>query len=201
MSDNIPSLRLPVALTVLVLAALALSGLNPYDRLTWALEVVPVLIVLPWTWAGARRFPLTPLLQVLLAVHAIVLIAGGAWSYARVPFGFWLQDVFDLSRNPYDKIGHFLQGVTPALFMREHLLRSERVRGAGLAAVLSVSVALAFSAIYELIEWISALLLGQGADEFLGTQGDVWDTQSDMAMALLGAVLALTLIRRRWTAA
>ncbi|MFT3734919.1 MAG: DUF2238 domain-containing protein [Rhodocyclaceae bacterium] len=196
-----PGLRLPVALTALVLAALLASGIAPHDRLTWWLEIAPVLIVLPLAWTLRQRFPLTPLLQLLLTLHAIVLIVGGAWTYARVPFGFWLQDLFELSRNPYDKIGHFLQGVTPALFMREFLLRSERVRGTGLAAALSVSVALAFSAIYELIEWISALLLGQGADEFLGTQGDVWDTQSDMALALLGAVLALLLIRRKWTAA
>ena len=124
-----------------------------------------------------------------------MLIVGGAYSYARVPLGFWMQEIMGLSRNPYDKIGHFMQGFVPALLTREVLLRGRHVNSAGMAAFLSVCVALAVSAVYELIEWWAALALGQGADEFLGTQGDPWDTQSDMFLALLGATAAVMLLK------
>lgn len=180
-----------------VLAALVLSGIAPYDRATWWLEVAPVLIVAPLLWTTRARFPLTPLLYLLIALHCLVLIYGGAHTYARVPLGFWLQDLFDLARNPYDKIGHFMQGFVPALAAREILLRGTYVNSHAMAGFLSVCVALAVSALYELLEWAAALLMGQGADEFLGTQGDVWDTQSDMFMALVGAILALVLLARR----
>ena len=190
--------RIQSGLCALVLLALIASGIAPFDRTTWLLEVAPVLIGLPVLAATRRQFPLSALLYIIIAVHCVVLIAGGAWSYARVPLGFWIQHSFDLSRNPYDKIGHFMQGVTPSLLMYSFLRRAERVRGTRLAAILSICVALAFSACYELFEWISALLLGQGADEFLGTQGDVWDTQSDMFMALIGASFAM-LFLRKWT--
>lgn len=188
--------QLDALLAAIVLGALVLSGLSPFDRATWWMEVAPVLIVLPLIAATRQRYPLTTLLSVLIAVHCLVLILGGAYSYARVPFGFWLQDWFSLGRNPYDKIGHFMQGFVPALAAREILMRGHYVRGKGMTAFLCLCVALAISAVYELIEWAAALALGQGADEFLGTQGDPWDTQSDMAMALIGASIALALLSR-----
>lgn len=182
-------------LVLLVAAALAASAVSPYDRLTWFMEIAPVLLVFPVLVATRRRFPLSDLLYVLIAVHALVLILGGAYTYARVPFGSWLQDLLALERNPYDRIGHFMQGLVPAMAAREVLVRGAFVRGARMAVFLSVCVALAVSAAYELIEWAAALALGQGADEFLGTQGDPWDTQSDMFMALLGALVATVALR------
>jgi len=184
------------AMGLVVLAGLVASGIKPYDRVTWIMEVAPVLIAAPILVATHRRFPLTPLLYALICIHALVLILGGAYTYARVPLGFWMQDLLDLSRNPYDKIGHFMQGLTPALLAREVLLRGGHVTGARMAALLAVCVALAVSALYEMIEWWAALALGQGADEFLGTQGDHWDTQSDMFLALLGATAGLLLFSR-----
>jgi putative membrane protein len=158
--------------------------------------VAPVLIAAPILVATSRRFPLTTLLYVLIAIHAVILIVGGAYTYARVPFGFWLQDLFGFERNPYDRIGHFMQGFVPAMVAREIFLRGRYVAGARMVGFLSVCVALAVSAVYELIEWGAALALGQGAEEFLGTQGDPWDTQADMFLALIGAVAALALLSR-----
>ena len=186
--------RLPLTLLGLVGLALMASALAPYDRATWWMEVAPVLIVAPLLVATHRRFPLTTLLQVLIAAHALVLIVGGSWTYARVPVGFWLQDVLALDRNPYDRIGHFMQGFVPAIAAREILLRHRVLRPGGWLFFVVTCVCLAISAVYELIEWAAAVALGQGAEAFLGTQGDPWDTQSDMAMALLGAVLAQLLI-------
>jgi len=188
--------RVRLALGLVVVAALAVSGIRPYDRATWLMEVAPVLMGLPLVLLTHRRFPLTPLLFALLCLHALVLIWGGSYTYARVPLGFWMQDLLDLARNPYDKIGHFMQGLVPALLAREILLRGRHVSGKALAAFLSVCIALAGSAFYELIEWWAALALGQGAEEFLGTQGDPWDTQSDMFLALIGAALAMTALSR-----
>lgn len=185
---------------VLVLAAvvlvvlLALSGLRPFDRTTWMLEVFPVVIALPVLWATYHRYPLTSLLYFFIFLHALVLMLGGAYSYARVPLGFYLADWLDLSRNPYDKIGHFFQGFVPALVAREILVRGAHVQGRRMLAFVVVCVVLAISATYEFIEWGAALAMGQGADEFLGTQGDPWDTQSDMFFALIGAVAALALL-------
>jgi putative membrane protein len=179
-----------------VLAALIVSGIQPYDRATWWMEVAPVLIAAPILVVTHRRYPLTPLLYALIFVHALVLILGGTHTYARVPLGFWLQDLLALERNPYDRIGHFMQGFVPAMVAREILLRGRFVAGARMVGFLSVCVALAVSAVYELIEWGAALVLGQGAEEFLGTQGDAWDTQADMFMALVGAVSALLLLAR-----
>jgi putative membrane protein len=179
-----------------VLAALIVSGIQPYDRATWWMEVAPVLIAAPLLVITHRRYPLTPLLYALIFVHALVLILGGTHSYARVPLGFWLQDLLALERNPYDRIGHFMQGFVPAMVAREILLRGRFVAGARMVGFLSVCVALAVSAVYELIEWGAALALGQGADEFLGTQGDPWDTQADMLLALIGATMALLLLAR-----
>jgi putative membrane protein len=184
------------ALGLLVAAALVASGVSPYDRATWIMEVAPVLIVAPILAATYRRFRLTDLLYVLIGLHALVLIAGGAYTYARVPLGFWIQDWLGGDRNPYDKIGHLMQGFVPALAAREVLLRNGFVRGRKMTAFLCICVALAISAFYELIEWWAALALGQGADEFLGTQGDPWDTQSDMFCALIGAIVALATLSR-----
>lgn len=188
--------HLLVVLGLVVLVALAVSGISPHDRGTWVLEVAPVLIAVPILVWTRRRFPLTTLLYCLITLHALVLILGGAYTYARVPLGFWLQDWLVLDRNPYDKIGHFMQGFVPALVAREILLRAGYVAKGLMAAFLCICVALAVSAFYELIEWWAALLLGQGAEDFLGTQGDPWDTQSDMFLALLGAVAAMLLLSR-----
>lgn len=178
-------------LLVVTLIALVVSGWRPYDRLTWLMEVAPVLIAIPILVATRRRFPLTTLLYWLIFAHALVLILGGAYTYARVPLGAWVQQAFDLTRNPYDKLGHFMQGFVPAMVAREILIRGKFVSGRRMVAFLCVCIALAISATYELVEWWAALALGQGADEFLGTQGDPWDTQSDMCLALIGAVIAL----------
>lgn len=182
------------------LLLLLISGWQPYDRATWGLEVAPVFIALPVLLATHRRFPLSNLLYALIFIHGVILMAGGAYTYARVPLGFWMQDVLALSRNPYDKIGHFAQGFVPAMVAREILLRGAYVcmskTGSRMAGFLSLCVAMAISAWYELIEWGAALAMGQGADEFLGTQGDPWDTQSDMGMAFLGALVALLLLSK-----
>lgn len=182
--------------SALLLILLALSGFAPYDRTTWLLEVFPILIALPILWSSHRRFPLTTLLYVFIFLHATVLMLGGAYTYARVPLGFQIADLFGLHRNPYDKIGHFFQGFVPALVAREILIRGDYVRGQKMRAFVVTCIVLAISATYELIEWGAALALGQGADEFLGTQGDPWDTQSDMFFALLGAIAALALLSR-----
>ncbi len=191
-----PERTLQASLLAIVVMALIASGIAPTDRLTWLMEVAPVLIALPLMIATRHSYPLTLLLTVLITIHALVLIGGGAYTYAHVPFGFWLQDILGTLRNPYDKIGHFMQGFVPAMVAREILLRGDFVRGRRMTAFLCVCVAMAISACYELIEWAAALALGQGADEFLGTQGDVWDTQSDMFMALIGASTALLLLAR-----
>ncbi|WP_295003055.1 DUF2238 domain-containing protein [uncultured Dechloromonas sp.] len=185
---------LNAALAALVVAALLVSGIAPHDRPTWLMEVAPVIIALPLLILTRRSYPLTMLLAVLIALHALVLIAGGAYTYAHVPFGFWLQDLLGTARNPYDKIGHFMQGFVPALIAREILIRGQHVAGRRMTAFLCVCIAMAISASYELIEWAAALIMGQGADEFLGTQGDPWDTQSDMFMALIGSTSAIALL-------
>jgi putative membrane protein len=175
---------------------LILSGFRPYDRATWLRVVAPILLAAPvliWTW---RRFPLSSLLYVLIFLHAVILLVGGAYTYARVPVGFWVQHALDLSRNPYDRLGHFAQGFVPALIARELFLRRRIVTSKGWSAFLAICVAMTISAVYELVEWGAAVALGQGADQFLGTQGDPWDTQSDMGMALVGASLALLLLSR-----
>lgn len=183
------SWRLLAALATVAL--LVLSGWAPFDRATWLMEVVPVMIALPLLGLTYQRFPLASLLYTCIFVHTTVLMLGGAYSYARVPLGFQLQDCLHLSRKPNDKIGHFVQGFVPALVAREILIRGQYVRGRRMLAFLVVCVVLSISATYEFIEWGAALALGQGADEFLGTQGDLWDTQSDMFFALIGAVVAL----------
>lgn len=189
--------REPAVLLAVVVFALVVSSIAPYDRTTWWLEVAPVLIGAPVLIATARRFPLTPLLYRLLALHALILILGGHYTYARVPLGFWVQDALDLARNHYDRLGHFAQGFVPAILAREILLRRSPLTRGGWLFFLVVCVCLAFSAFYELIEWWSALLGGESATAFLGTQGDVWDTQWDMVLALVGALTAQLALARR----
>lgn len=183
-------MSLPAALLIIVLAALVASGISPHDRGVWWAEVMPVLIAVPILVASARRFPLTPLTCGLIAFFSLILILGGAYTYARVPIGFVVQDWFDLARNPYDRFGHFFQGVTPAILGRELLLRTSPLRpGKWLFSLVTLSC-LGISALYELVEWAAAELWAGGAVEFVGMQGDVWDAQADMLMALMGAMLA-----------
>jgi putative membrane protein len=172
------------------------SGIAPHDRITWWLEVSPVLLGAPLLLATARRFPLTPLLYALLFAHAVILMVGGHYTYARVPLGFWAQEAFDFARNHYDRLGHVAQGFVPAILAREILLRRTPLRPGGWLFLLVLSVCLAFSAFYEMLEWWTALLGGVAATDFLGTQGDVWDTQWDMFLAGVGATAALLLLSR-----
>jgi putative membrane protein len=181
---------LPLVLLVLVAIALALSAVHPADRITWWLEIFPILLVVPVLIFTARRFPLTRLLYVLIAIHCLILMVGGHYTYAQVPFGFWLQDALDLSRNPYDRIGHFAQGFVPAIAAREILLRQTPLQRGGWLFFIVSAICLAISACYEFIEWLAAVLGGGTAEAFLGTQGDVWDTQWDMLTALIGAITA-----------
>jgi putative membrane protein len=174
-----------------LVALLVISGLQPFDQTTWVLEVFPIFVVLPLLLATHKRFPLTPLLYCLIFVHAVVLMVGGTYSYARVPVGFYLQDFFHLVRNPYDKVWHFFQGLVPALAIREILIRGNYIAKGKMLIFLVLFTVQGISAMYELLEWFSALVLGQGADEFLGTQGDPWDTQSDMFFAFIGAATSL----------
>jgi len=188
--------RLLTVGSVITLILLAVSGWQPYDRATWIMETLPVMLVLPVLWGTARRFPLTDLLYIGIFLHCAVLILGGAYTYARVPLGNELQELFDLQRNPYDKIGHFFQGLVPALAARELFIRHKVINGKAWLAFLVVCLVMTVSACYELIEWAAAVAMGQGADEFLGTQGDEWDSQSDMFTALIGALAALALFSR-----
>ncbi|MFE1171384.1 DUF2238 domain-containing protein [Streptomyces sp. NPDC058773] len=187
---------LPPVLLAAVLLALALSGLQPHDRPTWLMEVCWVIVGVPVLVAVRKRFPLSPLLCCLLAAHALVLIVGGHYTYAEVPAGRWLQDALDLSRNPYDRFGHLVQGFVPAILVRELLLRTSPLRGSRWLAPLTVCACLAFSAFFEMIEWWAALAGGEAADAFLAAQGDQWDTQWDMACALVGAIVSLLLLSR-----
>ena len=196
MPYQVHSPRLPIALSIVVFAALVVSGTGPYDRATWWLEVAPVLIVVPLLAATWSRFPLTPIAYWLIAIHALILILGGHYTYARVPLGFWFQDWFDLARNNYDRLGHLAQGFIPAIVVREILLRLSPLNRGGWLFFLVTCVCLAVSAFYEFIEWWVALIVGSGADEFLATQGDVWDTQWDMFLAFTGAILAQLLLGR-----
>jgi putative membrane protein len=187
---------LPAALLALVAVALVASGIRPYDRLTWVLEVLPVLIAAPLLLATYRRFPLTPLAYGLIALHALILVLGAHYTYARVPLGFWMQDAFDFTRNHYDRIGHLMQGFGPAIIIRELLIRtSPLVPGKWLFTLVLFSV-LGISATYEFTEWWAALAGGEAAGAFLGTQGDVWDTQWDMFLAGCGAIASQLLLTR-----
>jgi putative membrane protein len=181
---------------VMFFAVLIWSAIDPKDYFTWFLEVIPALIglvVMAWTY---KSFPLTSLLYILILLHSIVLMVGGHYTYAEVPLFDTFSEWFGWERNNYDKVGHFMQGFVPAMVAREIFIRKEVVNGKGWMNFLIVSFVLAFSAFYELIEWTVAELTGEGAEAFLGTQGYVWDTQSDMAWALFGSIVALLLLSK-----
>lgn len=187
----------PVVLLGLATLAVVISGINPYDRATWWMEVAPVLLVVPLLALTRTRYPLTPLVYRLLALHAVILGVGGHWTYARVPLGDWVRDAFGLARNHYDRLGHFTQGFVPAIVVRELLRRRTPLPAGAWLFTLVTACCLAFSACYEFVEWGAALLGGEAADAFLGTQGDVWDTQWDMFLAFVGAITAQLLLARR----
>jgi len=178
------------------LLVLAWSAIQPFDRFIWWLEVSPALIAAGVLLSTRRRFPLTPLTYWLILFHCIILMVGGHYTYAEVPLFDWLAEVFNWQRNNYDKVGHFAQGFVPAIVAREILLRNKVVNGHIWLGSIIVCICLAISALYELVEWWVALLTGTAAEAFLATQGDIWDTQSDMAWALFGAIVALALLGR-----
>lgn len=191
------SIKFPLTLLIIVLIVLVWSGIKPHDtRLTWFLETVPVMMALPILILTYNRFPLTDLTYSLIAVHAMILMLGGHYSYAKVPLGFWMEDWFGWTRNNYDKIGHFMQGFGPAIYIREILVRSSPLKPGKWLAFLSIAVPLGFSALYEIIEWLASLSDPTDTEAFLGTQGYVWDTQTDMFWCLLGSVVAIILLTR-----
>lgn len=183
-------------LVAVLLAALVWSAVGAKSLGTWALEVVWIGIGAPLVLLNHRRFPLTRLVCWLLVLHAIVLCYGGHYTYAETPLGDWLREVFDWQRNNYDRIAHFVQGFVPAMLVRELLLRLTPLRRGGWTFTLTVAVCLSVSACFEMVEWLSAVILGAGADDFLGTQGDVWDTQWDMFLCLCGAIVAQLVLSR-----
>ena len=187
---------LQVAWIAIFTSVLIWSGIGPHDYPTWLLEVTPAIIAAALLWYTRERFPLTRLVYILILIHCIILMIGGHYTYALVPLGDWVREAFDQTRNNYDKLGHLAQGFIPAMVAREILIRNKVVNFPGWRDFLTVCVVLAISAFYELIEWWVALLSEEAADSFLGTQGYVWDTQSDMWFALIGAVLALVLLSR-----
>jgi putative membrane protein len=186
-----------ISWVVVFLAVLIWSGIEPKDFTTWCLEVFPAVLGAAVLWFTRERFPLTTLVYVLILIHCVILIVGGHYTYAEVPLGEWLREAIDGSRNNYDKLGHFVQGLVPALIARELMIRLGVFNSAAWRNFYIVCFCLAFSAFYELIEWWVALLSDEAAEAFLGTQGYAWDTQSDMGWALLGAVLAL-LVFAKW---
>lgn len=186
----------PLVLFCVGAILLAWSAVGPADRTTWVLEVFPIFIAVPILFASARRFPLTPLLYRLILLHAAILMLGGHYTYAKVPLGFWLQDLFGFTRNHYDRIGHFMQGFVPALLAREVLLRKSPLERGGWLFFLVICVCALVTVSYEFIEWWSALVGGASADAFLGTQGDPWDTQWDMFLAITGAIAAQLALAR-----
>jgi putative membrane protein len=192
----LPRSRYGAPLLAITLVLLVLSGIRPFDMPTWWLEIGPILFAVPILVLFRKRFPLTTLSCVLLAIHAVILMVGGRYTYAKVPIGDWVRDTFHLARNPYDKLGHLAQGFVPALVLREVLLRTSPLRPSGWLFSIVTFFCLGISALYELVEWLAALLFGDGAEAFLGTQGDPWDTQTDMLCALIGAILAQLVMRR-----
>jgi len=189
--------KYPLVLLIVVLAFFVWSAIDPHDtRLTWFLETLPFMIALPVLLLTYRRFPLTDLTYTLIAVHAMILMLGAHYSYAKVPLGFWMEDWFGWTRNNYDKIGHFMQGFAPAIYTREILARTSPLKSGKWLGFLSVAVPLAFSAIYEIIEWLASLSNPADTEAFLGTQGYIWDTQSDMFLCLVGSVIALILLTK-----
>jgi putative membrane protein len=192
-----PGMRrvLTVVMAVWIVALIA-TGIAPHDRATWFLEAAPVMIALPLLLATREKFPFTTLAYVLICIHGLILMLGAMYTYAMVPAGHWVQEWLGLERNPYDRFGHLAQGFIPAIVAREILIRTFRLAPGGFLFFVVVCIALALSACYEIIEWWTALALGQGADHFLGTQGDEWDTQWDMFLALVGAVVSQGLFSR-----
>ncbi len=188
--------REAAGLLLAVLAVLGWSAISPNDRLTWALEVIWVVAAIPLLLATRRRFPLTRLLYWLIAIHCVILIYGGQYTYSLTPLGEWWRDLVDASRNHYDRLGHFAQGFIPAILARELLLRKTPLRPGGWLFYLVCAACLSFSAFFEFIEWWAALIMGGDADAYLATQGDVWDTQWDMFLALCGSILAQLLLAR-----
>lgn len=185
-----------VAMLAGVALLLAWSGYHPHELHTWVLEVSPAVLAVIILLATRRRFPLSTLAYVLIAVHAVILIIGGHYTYARVPLGEWFRDTFELSRNHYDRLGHFAQGFVPAIVTREVLIRTSPLNRSRWLGFLVVCVCTAISAVYELVEWGVAELDEAGSAAFLGTQGDIWDTQKDMALCLIGATLAVIALAR-----
>lgn len=185
-----------IGMLLIFLAVLLWSVINPKDLFTWFLEVLPALIGLALILITYNRFRLTNLVYVLILVHAIILVIGGHYTYAEMPFFNWLRDTFQLDRNYYDRLGHFVQGFVPAIICREILLYKSPLKSGKLLSFIVISICLAISASYELIEWGIAVTAGSAADDFLGTQGDVWDTQWDMFVALCGAVISLLTLQR-----
>jgi putative membrane protein len=184
------------ALLIITLLVLVWSGIRPHDRFTWFLEVAPALIAFPIIVLTYRSFRLTDLLYIGIAIHAMILMVGGHYTYAEVPLFNWIRDHYGLARNDYDRVGHLAQGFFPALVAREILVRKSIVKPGGWLFFIVVCICLAISASYELIEWAVAELSGEDATAFLATQGDIWDTQKDMAFALLGSILSLVLLSK-----
>jgi putative membrane protein len=192
-----PSGKYPVAWLILVTAVWLWSGIKPLDtRLTWFLETLPFMLALPVILLTYKRFPLTDLTYTLIAIHAMVLMLGAHYSYAKVPLGFWMEDWFGWTRNNYDKIGHFMQGFGPAIYTREIVSRTSPLRRGKWLGFISIAVPLAFSALYEIFEWLTSLSNPTDTEAFLGTQGYIWDTQSDMFFCLIGSMAALALLTK-----
>lgn len=192
MDSRVPALHRALLVTTAVI--FVWSAIRPHSYFTWFLETAPVLIAMPVLWANYERLRFTDLVYTLIAIHAAILMVGGHYTYARVPPFDWIRDTFSLSRNHYDRLGHFAQGFVPAMIAREVLVRKTRLERGRMLFFLVVCVCLAISAAYELIEWLGAVAAGDAATDFLGTQGDAWDTQKDMALALVGAVVAQWLL-------
>ncbi len=191
------SQKYPLILLIIVLVLGVWSGIKPLDtRLTWVLETLPVMMALPVLLLTYKRFPLTSLTYTLIAIHAMILMLGAHYSYAKVPLGFWMEDWFGWTRNNYDKIGHFMQGFGPAIYTREILSRTSPLRRGKWLGFISTAVPLAFSAIYEILEWLASLSNPTDTEAFLGTQGYLWDTQSDMFLCLIGSMVALILLTK-----
>ena len=184
------------AYLLILLGVLVWSGIHPHDYFTWFLEVLPAILGVGILAATYHRFKFTGLAYFLVTLHAIILMVGGHYTYAEVPLFNWIRDHFGLARNDYDRLGHFFQGFVPAIITREVLLRTTPLKKGKMVAFLTVSVCMAFSALYELFEWRVAVATGSAADAFLGTQGDVWDTQEDMAMCLVGSIVSLLTLSR-----
>ena len=192
-----PSKRYHIILLIVVLAFWVWSGIKPQDtRLTWVLETFPFMIALPVMLVTYKRFQLTDLTYTLIAIHAMILMLGGHYSYAKVPLGFWMEEWFGWTRNNYDKIGHLMQGFGPAIYTREIIARTSPLKRGKWLGFMSVAMPLAFSAIYEIIEWLASLTNPTDTEAFLGTQGYIWDTQTDMFLCLIGSILALIFLTK-----